>query len=39
MAGRRIGQEELIARHEPRATTSLTELATQLDWAEIDRHL
>ncbi len=39
MARRRIGQEEFIARHEPRATTSLAELAALLDWAEIDRHL
>lgn len=39
MARRRIGQEDLIARAEPRAASSLTELAALLDWAEIDRHL
>ncbi|MFC7540429.1 hypothetical protein ACFQU2_14445 [Siccirubricoccus deserti] len=35
MAWRRIGQEDLIARPEPRAASSLTELAALLDWAEI----
>jgi transposase, IS5 family len=39
MARRRIGQENLIARPEPRAASSLTELAALLDWGEIDRHL
>jgi hypothetical protein len=39
MARRRIGQEDLIARLEPRAAASLAELAALLDWAEIDRHL
>jgi len=39
MARRRIGQEDLIARPEPRATSSLAELAALLDWVEIDRLL
>src|SRR5829696_9245402 len=39
MARRRIGQEDLIARPEPRAASSLAELATLLDWHEIDRAL
>ena len=39
MARRRIGQEDLIARPEPRAASSLTELVALLDWAEIDRAL
>jgi transposase, IS5 family len=39
MARRRIGQEDLIARPEPRAASSLTELAALIDWAEIDRAL
>src|SRR4028118_608843 len=39
MARRRIGQEDLIARPEPRAASSLPELAALLDWAEIDRAL
>ena len=39
MARRRIGQEDLIARPEPRAALPLLELAALLDWAEIDRHL
>ena len=39
MARRRIGKEDLIARPEPRAASSLAELAALLDWAEIDRHL
>jgi hypothetical protein len=37
MARRRIGQEELLARAEPRSSTSLSELAALLDWVEIDR--
>ena len=39
MARRRIGQEDLIARPEPRAASSLTEVAALLDWHEIDRAL
>src|SRR4051794_32636261 len=39
MARRRIGQENLLARPEPRAAASLTDLGALLDWAEIDRHL
>src|SRR5215213_2265940 len=39
MARRRIGQEDLIARPEPRAASSLAELAALLDWGEIDRRL
>jgi transposase, IS5 family len=39
MARRRIGQEDLIARPEPRSASLLAELAALLDWAEIDRHL
>src|SRR3712207_9497132 len=39
MARRRIGREDLIARPEPRAASSLAELAALLDWAEIDRAL
>jgi IS5 family transposase len=39
MARRRIGQEDLIARPEPRAALPLLELAALLDWAEIDRPL
>jgi transposase, IS5 family len=39
MARRRIGQEDLIARPEPRAAASLAELAALLDWAEIGRAL
>ncbi|HEX6016426.1 MAG TPA: IS5 family transposase [Geminicoccaceae bacterium] len=39
MARRRIGQEDLIARPEPRAASSLADLAALLDWAGIDRHL
>jgi IS5 family transposase len=39
MARRRIGQEDLVARLEPRAASSLTELAALLDWHEIDRAL
>ncbi|HEV7268997.1 MAG TPA: IS5 family transposase, partial [Falsiroseomonas sp.] len=38
-ARRMIGQENLIARPEPKSASSLTELAALLDWAEIDRHL
>jgi len=32
MARRRIGQEDLIARSEPRAATSLSHLAGLIDW-------
>jgi hypothetical protein len=39
MARRRIGQEDLLARAEPRAATSLSQLAGLIDWVEIDRHL
>ena len=39
MARRRIGQEDPIARPEPRAGVSLTELAALFDWAEIGRAL
>jgi hypothetical protein len=39
MARRRIGQEDLIPRPEPRAASSLSELAALLDWAEVDRAL
>jgi transposase, IS5 family len=39
MARRRIGQEDLIARPEPRSASSLTQLAALLDWQEIDRAL
>lgn len=39
MARRRIGQEDLIARPEPRTSSSLTEMAALLEWAEIDRQL
>src|SRR3712207_2265997 len=39
MARRRIGQEDLVARPEPRAASSLSELAALLDWREIDRAL
>ena len=39
MARRRIGQEELIARSEPRAAASLSELGALVDWTEIDRAL
>jgi IS5 family transposase len=39
MARRRIGQEDLIARPEPRAASPLSELAALLDWHEIDRAL
>jgi hypothetical protein len=40
MARRRIGQEDLIARAEPRAASLLSELAALLlDWREIDRAL
>ena len=34
-----IGQEDFIARAEPRAASSLAELAALLDWAEIHRAL
>src|SRR5918998_1659052 len=39
MARRRIGQEDLIARPEPRSAASLTELAASLDWSEVGRAL
>ena len=39
MARRRIGQEDLVARPEPRAASSLSELAALLDWHGIDRAL
>ncbi len=39
MARRRIGQEDLIVRPEPRAASSLAELAALLDWAEVGRCL
>jgi len=39
MARRRIGQEDLIARPEPRAASSLSEIAALLDWTAIERHL
>jgi IS5 family transposase len=39
MARRRIGQADLIAGPEPRAASSLSEIAALLDWAEVDRHL
>src|SRR5688500_14249198 len=39
MARRRIGQEDLIARPEPKAAASLSGLAALLDWAAIDRAL
>lgn len=39
MARRRIGQEDLIARAEPRAALPLLELAALLDWTEMDRRL
>ena len=39
MARRRIGQEDLIARPEPRSASSLAKLAALLDWVEIDRYL
>ncbi len=40
MARRRIGQERLaVGESEPRGGTSLDEMATLLDWAEVDRLL
>lgn len=39
MARRRIGQEDLIARSEPRAGSSLSQLAGLIAWRVIDRHL
>jgi IS5 family transposase len=39
MPRRRIAQEDLIARPEPRPGSSLVELAALLDWTEIDRAL
>jgi hypothetical protein len=38
MVRRRIGQEDLIARSEPRVATSLWQLAGLIDWVAIDRH-
>jgi hypothetical protein len=35
----RIGQDDFIARPEPQAASSLSELAALLDWREIDRAL
>jgi hypothetical protein len=39
MARRRICQEDLMARPEPRSGASLQQLAALIDWAEIDRQL
>jgi hypothetical protein len=39
MARRRLGQEELLARSEPRAAASLSQLAGLIDRAAIDRAL
>jgi IS5 family transposase len=39
MARRRIGQEDFMARPEPRAASSLSELRAMLDWSGIDRAL
>ena len=39
MTRRRIGQADLIARPEPRASSSPSDLAALLDWTEIDRIL
>jgi hypothetical protein len=39
MARRRLGQEDLLARAEPRWSASLSELAALLDRAAIDRAL
>ena len=39
MARRRIGQEDLIARSEPRSGASLMKLGGLIDWPEIDRTL
>ena len=39
MARRQIGQEDLIARPEPRTASPLTELNALLDWGEINRAL
>jgi hypothetical protein len=39
MVRRRIGQEELVARLEPRWLASLSGVAALLDRAAIDRHL
>lgn len=39
MPRRRIGQEDLLARSEPRAVASLSQLAGLIDWSAIDRHL
>jgi IS5 family transposase len=39
MARRRIGQEELLARAEPRSGGSLQRLAAMIDWTPVDRCL
>jgi IS5 family transposase len=39
MARRRIGQDDFIARPEPRSRASLMELAGLIDWPEIDHTL
>lgn len=39
MAQRRVRQEALTARAEPRAAASLSRNAALVDWTEIDRHL
>jgi IS5 family transposase len=39
MARRRIGQEDLLARAEPRAARSLSQRGGLIDWVEIDRPL
>jgi hypothetical protein len=39
MARRRIDQEELRRRPEPRSGASLQQLAALIDWAEVERHL
>ena len=38
MARRRIGQEELMARSEPRSNASLRQMAGLIDRAEIAAH-
>jgi hypothetical protein len=39
MVPRRIGQEDRLARSEPRAARSLSQLGGLIDWVEIDCHL
>ena len=39
MARRRIGQEQILARPEPRSGATLQRLAALIDWGPIDRHL